>query len=145
MARDATRNGVAQPATQIAEIARLALIDVFGDAARKHHPVDRSDVDRVGEKQIGDFAGERPLRDSRNQGVRHDSSDFVEVRSCNHIPALPNKPRAFDVEPPGRIETRMRPASSTTSKRPPMSSAAVATTPRLAPPRAWSCRRRYRC
>ena len=55
-----SRDGAAEPWPHVAEIARLALIDVFGDAAGKHHAVDAAEIaDRIGEIKMRDVVRQR--------------------------------------------------------------------------------------
>ena len=58
---DTLADGAAEPRAHVAEIAVLALIDVFGDAAGKHDAVDAAEIDdRIGQIEMLDVVRHRP-------------------------------------------------------------------------------------
>src|SRR6516165_5478802 len=64
---DAPANGEAQPAAHVAEIALLAAIDVFADAAGEHDAVNAAEIDdRVGEIEMLDGMWQRTTGERRH-------------------------------------------------------------------------------
>ena len=69
---DALADGAAEPRAHVAEIAALALVDVFGDAAGEHDAVDAAEIgDRIGQIEMLDVVRHRPRRDRGDQRVGH--------------------------------------------------------------------------
>ena len=98
-------NGAAESGAEIAEIARFALIDIFGDAAGKHHAVDAAELrDRVGEIKMRDVVRQRPRRHGGNERIGHAVGDFLQVGGRGGIAAVPGKAGALGVMLAGRIE-----------------------------------------
>ena len=102
---DARADGAAEPRSHIAEVAGLALIDVFGDAARKHHAVDAAElVDRVGQIKMRDVVRHRPRCDRGDQRVRHHVGDLLQIFAGGRVAAVPGKSGALGVMLSRRIE-----------------------------------------
>ncbi len=103
--RDAPGNGAAESGAEIAEVARFAVIDIFADAAGKHHAVDAAELrDRVGEIKVRDIVRQRPRRHGGDQRIGHAVGDFIEVGGRDGIAAVPGKAGALGVMFPGRVE-----------------------------------------
>ena len=74
--RDAGGNGVAELRAEIAEVSRFALVNVFGDAARKHHTVDVAELrDRVGQIKMCDVVGQGAGRHGGKERIGHAVGD----------------------------------------------------------------------
>src|SRR5499427_3955160 len=64
---DARADRAAETASYVAEVAVLAAIDVFADAAGEHHPVDAAELgNRIGQIEMLDRVRHRTLRERRH-------------------------------------------------------------------------------
>ena len=92
--RDALADGAAEPRAHVAEIALLALIDVFGDAAGKHDAVDAAEIgDRIGQIEMLDIVRHRPRRERRRPARRPcTSATFSMSASAIASPRFQAKP-----------------------------------------------------
>ena len=107
----------------------LAAVHVFADAAREHDAVDTAEIgNRIGKVEVLDRVRQRAGRDRRHQRIRHGLGHLVERIRRGGVAAAPGKPGRRGVVFAGRIEPHDAPGSSTTCRRPPMCTAAVATT-----------------
>ena len=96
---------LAEAAAHVAEIAILAAIDVFGDAAGHHDAVDAAKLgDRLGEIELGKRRGQGPHLDRREQCVGHVERDLVERRGVGAVALIPVEPGLRGVVLAGRIE-----------------------------------------
>ena len=123
-------HGAAEPPAHVAEIARFASVDVFGDAAREHDAVDAAEIgDRIGEVEMLDLVRQRLRREGRDQRVGHRVRDFVHRRGVGDVALASSRsrPRPAWYRPAGSSRT-ISPPSSTTCSRPPICTAAVAIT-----------------
>ena len=141
------RGSPAEPAPHVAEVARLAAVDVFADAAGEHHAVDASQAcDRIGEIEMRDVVRQRARRQRRDQRVGHRARDLVHLGAGGAAAALPVEAGAPGVMAPGRIEPDdgavriddLQPAADMHGRR--RDHLAV-----LDDARAWWYRRRCRC
>ena len=65
---------------EVAEVARLAAIDVFGDAPREHHARDSLDgLERIGEPQRVDRLRRADLRKRRDEAVGHPGRNAIHL------------------------------------------------------------------
>ena len=90
-------NGAAKPGAEVAEVARFALIDIFGDAAGKHHAVDaaKSSIklrDRIGEIKMRDIVRQRPRRHGGDQRIGHAVGDLCQSAAATVSPRFQEKP-----------------------------------------------------
>src|SRR5262245_39323026 len=102
---DARADRAAETASHVAEVAVLAAIDVFADAAGEHHPVDAAELgNRIGQIEMLDRVRHRTLRERRHQQIRHARRDFVELRRREHVAARPVEAGLAGVKFSRRIE-----------------------------------------
>jgi hypothetical protein len=103
--RDTQGNGVAKLGAEVAEVARLALIDIFADAAGKHHAVDATEFgNRIGEVKMRDIVRQRPRRDRSDECIGHAVGDVLQVGGHDGIAAAPGKAGTLGVMLAGRVE-----------------------------------------
>ena len=96
---------VAEPAAHVAEVAVLAAVDVFADAARQHDAVDAAELgDRLGQIERRERRRQRPHADRGDQRVGHVFGDLVERGGLGAVALVPVKARLRGVVLAGRIE-----------------------------------------
>ena len=81
---------VAETAAHIGEIERLAVIDVFRDAAREHHALDRLEIrQRLGEVELPHGFRQRPRAERIDERIRHAGGDLVELGRIDELAQAP--------------------------------------------------------
>src|ERR1700730_120960 len=104
-ALNAAMESAAEAAPHIPEVAILAPVDVFADAAGEHEAVDMAKLaDRIGQIKVLDHLRHRTLRERHNQQVRHVLRDPLELRGREHVAAIPIKTGLPGMEFAGRVE-----------------------------------------
>ncbi len=141
------RIAVPEPPAHVAEIAGLAAVDVFADAAGEHHAVDPAEIeDRIGEIEMLDRVRHRPLRQRGHEFVGHGLGDACRAASdrSRRPCASRSRPAARDSARPDRAARwcpSRRPPAGGRRHGPPRSRSRGPSRR----PRAWWCRRRCRC
>ena len=96
---------LAEPAAHVAEVAVLAAVDVFADAAGKHDAVDAAKLgDRLGQIERLQRRRQRPHPDRGDQRVGHVVGDLVERGGLGAVALVPVEARLRRVMLAGRIE-----------------------------------------
>ena len=99
------RTACAEAAPHVAEVALLAAVDVFADAAGEHDAVDASQLgDRLGEIEMLDRVRQRPRPDGGDERIGHALGHAVHRGGIDDVAALPGEPGLRRMVAAGRIE-----------------------------------------
>ena len=103
--RDLAGDGRTKAFAEIAEVALLAGVDIFGDAAGKHHAAEIAEIeDGIGEIEVFHVMRHGAFGQRADKRFRHAIGDLVEVGRGHGVAQLPVEAGAPRVVPPGGIE-----------------------------------------
>ena len=86
-------NGATEPAPHVAEVSCFALIDIFGDAARKDDTLDGQQIERIGQPE---FRRGR-IADRGDERIRHDLRQPVEIGATDPVADVPVEARGGEI------------------------------------------------
>ena len=91
----------------VAEVALLAIVDIFGDTAGEHDAAQVTEIgDRVGQIEMLHVVGHRPDAKRRNDRLGHAVGHLVELFARHRVAELPFEARTLGVVLAGRIQAR---------------------------------------
>ena len=123
-------NRAPEAATQVAEVAFLAPVDVLTHTAREHHALDTGcRAERIGQPQSLDLRWRRVLREHGHERVGHPGGNALKLVLAHLLAEAPGATRKGGQTPAGRIETHDTPLRVDDGQTPP----------------ELDRRRRYRC